>query len=349
MKRSGRVAGAVVAVLALTLTAACGGGDPGGGSAQGEKVVVSLVPGIPANIPIVIGQEQGFFDRHGTEVELMSMPSGATSSQLLLSGTANYSTTLVASMAQAFQAGQRLSYGCGVQMVNPTSVLAPRGSGLPSTASGADWPQIAAALKGSTIGLPVPVGTTLQYIRDEAFREAGVDPAGLTYVNTGGGASLLGALTGKSVTVADAQTPSIESLSTGADAPAEELIYMPQDGPDLYREYGTGYVASRDWLEKNPETSGRFCAAMTEIMAWIDDPANSAAFQQAILKVSGDLEPAALQKTEARLRDIFSVEIPADSVRAALDTTKSLPGVLKPDGPLPTLDDLVFRAPAPAP
>jgi NitT/TauT family transport system substrate-binding protein len=346
MRTRGRIVAAAVAALGLALTAACGGGgDSGGGST--EKVVVSLVPGIPANVPIIIGQEQGMFAAHGVDVELMAMPTGVTSSQVLLSGTANYSTTLVASMAQAFQQNQHLSYNCGVQLVNPTSILAPKGSGLPSTASGADWQQIATALKGSTIGLPVPVGTTLQYVRDEAFREVGVDPAGLTYVNTGGGASLLGALTGRSVTVADAQTPSTEGLSTGPAAAAEELIYMPEDGPDLYREYGTGYVASRDWLEKNPEASGRFCAAMTDVMAWIDDPANSAAFQQSIVKVSGELGSEALGKTESRLRDVFSVDMPRDSVEAALETTKKLPGVLKPDLPVPTLDDLLYQSPAP--
>lgn len=339
MKRTGRLLGAAAA-LALLVSCGTSGGASDGGEA---KVIVALVPGISANVPIKIGIEQGIFARNGVNVELIQMPTGVTSSQVLFSGTANYSTTLTSSIAQAFQQGQRVSYGCGIQLVNPVSIVAPKGSGLPSTANGADWNQIARSMEGGTIGVPVPVGTTLQYARDDAMRQAGVDPKTLTYVNTGGGASLLGALTGKSVTVADAQTPSTEALTVGPNAPAEELIYLPEDGPETYRDYGTGFVADRAWLEKNPETAAKFCKGVADVVTWLKDPANTAAFGKAVVDVGGELEPAALDRAVARLREIFSADIPREPVEAALRRAFTFPGVLKPE-PVPTFDDIVLIA-----
>lgn len=332
-----------VAAATVLLASACGGAGeetPAGMS----KVTVSLLPGIASNVPIQVGLAEGLFAEHGIDLELLPQPSGTTANAVVIGGTADLSVTLPSSLIQSFQQGQDLVMNCGSQLVSPISVLAPVGSGLPSTAGGASWQEVFRAWSGGTIGLPVPPGTAVDDLRSAAFREAGVDPDEVTYVNAGSAGTVASTLEAKQVTVADAQVPYTEQFTLGAKPSAEELIYLPEAGPDIYRDYSVGWFGTRQWLEADPKASAGFCAAIADADAVIADPAKAEVFQQAIMKVSGPLEPPVLEQVTERLRAIYAPVIPRNSMQSAIDRAYDL-GLVEPD-PRATFDDLVVAAPA---
>ncbi|WP_033292649.1 ABC transporter substrate-binding protein [Amycolatopsis jejuensis] len=345
MVRTTRIAVALAATALLASAVACGSGTQQSSSGGAPKLTVALITGSSWRVPVEIGIAQGYFRQAGVEVELITQPSGTTSGQLLLSNTAQYSASPVANMAQAIQHGQHLSYGCGAQVVTPSALVVPKGSSLPTTAKGADWKAIAKSLEGKKLGLPVPLGTSLQFQLDQAIRVGGADPGKITYVTTGSGATLTGALSGKAIDVAMAFSPDAEALTRGPKSVAEEMIYLPKDGPEMYRDYAGGYTASQDWLKQNPETAAKFCQGIRDSIKWLHDGANQQAYTQVLTKVAGNLDPGALETVESRLTAAYSADIPRDLLEAALKRAYSYPGLLKPE-PVVTYQDLVTM-PAP--
>jgi NitT/TauT family transport system substrate-binding protein len=343
MTKRSRVAAAAAVLTAAMVATACGGG--GAETPEGmTRVSVSLLPGIASNVPIQVGLAEGIFAKHGIDLELIPQPSGTTANAVVIGGTADLSVTLPSSIVQSYQQGQDLVMNCGSQLVSPISILAPRGSGLPSTASGASWQQILGALDGATVGLPVPPGTLVDGLRSAAFREAGVNPATVTYVNVGSAGTVASALEGRQVTVADAQVPYAQQFTLGPKPSAEELIYLPADGPDMYRDYSVGWFGTRQWLEANPEVSADFCAAIADVDAVIADPAKAAVFEKAITTVSGPLEAPVMAQVSERLREIYEAEIPRESMQAAIDRAYDL-GLVEPE-PRATFEDVALLAPA---
>ena len=131
-----RTAATAVALGALLLTAACGGGSgdsadgQGGGEASREKLIVSM-PVIPPNFVHVmpwVAADQGFYDEFGVEVELVSLDTGVTALRGAEAGSADIAAvptpTLINAVAQGGSAKAFYTYSdkLDVQMVTTPEI-----------------------------------------------------------------------------------------------------------------------------------------------------------------------------------------------------------------------------------
>lgn len=335
-KTQGRVAGACVALLVLAGTTACGSNSSSGTSKDGLATVkVMMFPGQAYRLPIVVAQQERFFEQHGITLEVVAQPNGITGAQGMAATKAQVGHLSISTVAQGWQAGQDFPFFCGGIDVTQTTLVAATDSKLPSTADGATWQQVLQALKGKKIGIQTPVGSGLQLLFAEALKEAGVTD--VTYVNLGGTpATTKAALANGSIDVAQINPPGTQVMQ--AEGYGKPLIYLPE-GPSAYKDYyGSGLVAPRAWLEANPKIAANFCEAVKESLDFIADPANAETSQALLEKDAGVLADAA-KLVVATAYNNFSTELSQATIDKTLSAYVEL-GILKAD-PKPTYDSLV--------
>ncbi|MFD7407808.1 ABC transporter substrate-binding protein [Streptomyces sp. NPDC059866] len=337
-----RVALASAGVLATAALAACG--DDGGGGAQvsadgrgAETVRVMMFPAQSYRLPVKIAEQEGYFEDRGIELEVTEQPANLQGMQGLEATKSDVGQVTVGTLAQGWQAGSKGAFFCGGIDVLQTTLMAPKGSDLPSVKEGASWQEVLKALEGKKIGIQTPVGSGLQLIFAAALEEAGVKD--VTYVNLGGGSSAaIAALGNGSVDVAQVNptgTQFIEDAGSG-----KELLYMP-DGPSAYKDYyGSAWVAPTTFLEERPEAARAFCDAIGEALAFIKDPANAEASQNMLVKDAGVTPPVAKLTIEQAYGD-YTTKLDKGRLEKTLDAYVEL-GILKAQ-PDPTYESLVVE------
>lgn len=283
MKRNGRLlACAAVASILTLITAACSGTTGSGGSLH--RVQVMMFPGVAYRLPVVIAQQQGYFQQAGIDLQIVAQPNNLQGMQAISATKSDIGMISATTLGQGFQAGTQAKLFCGGINVVQTSLVAKKGSGLPSTARGATWQDVLKSLSGKKIGIQTPVGSGLQLLFAAALKDAGA--TNVTYVNVGGSNSVTQAsLDNGSVDVAQSSPTGTQALTNGGSI--EALAYLPQ-GPSEYKDlYGSGWVASDTWLDQNPALAKGFCDATAKGLAFIKDPANKAATAAALQKDTG--------------------------------------------------------------
>jgi ABC-type nitrate/sulfonate/bicarbonate transport system substrate-binding protein len=219
--------------------------------------------------------------------------------------------------------GTPVAYFCGSANVLQTTLIAKKGSSLPSTADGASWQQVLQALKGKKVGVQTPIGSGLQLLFAAALKQAGVTD--VTYVNVGGGNNLtLAALSRGSVDVAQVNPPATQGL-TGQ---VKELLYLP-DGPPAYKLYGSAWTGQASWLKDHPTAAKGFCNAIAEAVAYIKNPANLASSAKAL---ATDTQLPATVATEVvkTAYGPFSTDLPKNSLMATFKFYQQI-GITKTD------------------
>ena len=307
---------------ALALVSACGSSDSGSNtSADGTQTVkVMMFPGQAYRLEPLVAQEKGMLADHGIKMEITEQPATLQGIQGLLATKSDVGQVTVGTLGQGVQAGNDAQFFCGGIDVIQTTLIAPPDSDLPSTDDGATWQEVLQSLKGKKIGIQTPVGSGLQLIFAAALKEAGVTD--VTYVNLGGAPTgTIAALQKGAVDVAQANPPTTQFFAQSGQV--KPLLYMP-DGPTVYKDYyGSGWVAPTKWLEDNPDLAKNFCAAMSEALTFIKDPANKdaaskifqqdtkqdaatsdAVVEQAFEDFSTDLDKSGLEKTFSAYVDL---------------------------------------------
>ncbi|MGE3620399.1 MAG: ABC transporter substrate-binding protein [Acidimicrobiia bacterium] len=300
-----------------------------------ETVTVMMFPTQVYRIPVLIADRQGFFAAGGIEIEETPQPTNLTGIQGLQATGADVGVVATSTLAQGWQAGADAAFFCGSQRYVETSLLAKVGSDLPAVSDGASPSEVHAALSNKTIGIQTPIGSGLHLFFQAAIEAEGVHD--VTYVNTGVQPQVVTtALANGDVDIVQASTQLTAQLVTSGQA--EELMFMPSDNAAYQQNYGSGFVASKTWLQENPELAARFCEAIDEANTFFRDDAN-AEVVDALLEEMG-ATPDVAARVRERSTDGLDVDIPEREFQATLDVFVGL-GVLKPE-PAPTYDELVF-------
>ncbi|UGQ11615.1 ABC transporter substrate-binding protein [Yinghuangia sp. ASG 101] len=329
------VRSSIAAAAAFSLAACAGGaGSSGSGGPNGIRVLVT--PGTVWSVPLQAAKDQGYFDQAGVNVSVDEVSGGMGASQLLASNSEEFGVASPSQALAAIQGGQDMVVGCGANTATPTSLVAPKGSSLPSVASGASPEDVLRALKGKSIGIPAAVGTGTANLMAKTLAGAGLKDGDYTLVNIGTGAAAQAAIISKRVDAAMAVTPTVEPMIT--DGVATELVELSETVPD-YQLIGAVWVAKSSWVKSHQEAAAGFCKAIGQAYAYLQDPANADAVDKLVSKAVGsNVSDEAVDAIRANFT-VLTAEVPRESMDKTIATLTDI-GVLKAD-PAVTYDQAV--------
>ncbi|WKN60851.1 ABC transporter substrate-binding protein [Rhodococcus opacus] len=313
---------ATASILSLALLSACGS-DGGSASSSGEKVQVMMFPGQSYRLPVLVAQNEGYFKDNGLDVSFVAQPNNLQGAQALTSTRSQVGYLSGPAFAQGVEAGIPLAYFCGGQTSTGTSLIAKKGSSLPSLADGASWQEVLSSLSGKTVGVQTAIGSGLQLLFAAALEEAGAKD--VTYVNIGGGNDVAkSALENGSVDVAQVSAPGTQSLADSVD----QLAYLPGTA-EAYKLYGLAWTAPTEWLKDNPETAAKFCDAIEKSVTYIKDPANQDTASGILADDTGLDAGLAAEVVKDSYKD-YTADLPEDQLRTTFDYYAEV-GVTKSD------------------
>lgn len=264
-----RLATAAVVSAGLLVLAACGSDETGAEAVDG-KITVANFAGAGITLPDQLAAKEGFFEDVGITADFVQVTSAGTQLAALTSGSVDITQNAVGQVMAAQQQGRDVKLFCGgvsrawnVVMVQEDSPIA--------TVEPADWREGFKALEGTTFGLDSLGAGQEAYFRSLAA-EAGVDmdTINLVAVGTVGEA----AATLKSGRVDAIFGYPFVQQSEVAAGNARVAIDLVASGEQL--PYHTGYFATQEWLDSNPDLARDFCTAIGEAGSYLKDEANLA-------------------------------------------------------------------------
>lgn len=271
MKRKLSVLLATASVLAVS---ACGGGSPSGGNGGdggGETggsggsggdltpISVGVIP-IVDTAPIWLGQEKGFFEEEGLDLELQTTSGGAAAVPGVVSGDFDFAFGNVISVMVAADQGLGLKY-----VTNGASSAGMEDDGFSAVVVKEDSPiQSPADLAGKTVSVNnlSNIGdTTISYV----VEEDGGDPSNIDFVEVGF-PDAPAALANGQVDAAWILEPFLSSsLKEGARVVSYNFA---ETDPNLDI---AGYFTSTEKMESDPEMVEKFRAAMSRSLEYAQE------------------------------------------------------------------------------
>lgn len=257
------------------------------GYAQEKKQLkVSIIP-IMDVAPLFAAQKEGYFKEQGLEIDTAPTAGGAIGIPGLMAGAYDLVFTNVVSTVLA------KAQGLPVRIVTPGSAVGDSGDGgaglLVRKGEGL---KTGANFAGKSIGVNTQKNIIWLYAR-AWVQKTGGDPAKVTYRDVPF-PQMVDALKGKRVDAIFAVDP---FLTIGKEDPQLELIGSPyivvQPGVAVAQ-----YVATEDFIAKNPETVKRFNAAMQKGIEWVTRNLNTPQLTELIAGYT-KIQPAMLAKMSA--------------------------------------------------
>ncbi|NEK58628.1 ABC transporter substrate-binding protein [Geodermatophilus sabuli] len=261
----------LVPVLAATtlVLAACGGGDDeaagsasGGGEGGGgelRQVTAGLLP-VAVTGALVAGIEQGFFEDHGLDVTIETGQGGAALLPAVASGEMEFATSNPVSLLQA------RDQGLDVRVVGHwTSTLEEGDEDVNGVvASAASGVTSAAGLAGKRIAVNTLNGMG-QLTIDEAVRQDGGDPSGISYVELPF-PDMPAALEAGNVDAVWVPEPFLTQLIAAGNPVASYSSKESVPGHPTQLFFTSGQLA-----ESDPQLVEDFTAALEETLTWADE------------------------------------------------------------------------------
>jgi NitT/TauT family transport system substrate-binding protein len=268
MKKN-RLAAVVPAVaLAATLAACSGGGASPTPDDEGlTNVTIGISPFQDTYLPI-IGQEEGWFEEAGLEVELKSLSWNATMSALI-SGDADIVVNNTTGVVSVANADPEVVYAYGWNPFTEGSALMIRPDGdiepIDVVAESADdrddaRAEVLRSLAGKTIVTTLSTDMGKQIV--DALASVGMDEGDVNFVDMDPDAGLAAFLTG----TGDAYLGGVPQRSRAL----EEGMVIGLSGPELAAPPINGAVTTRSFVEENEDALLSFINVMHRIIRYCD-------------------------------------------------------------------------------
>ncbi|NLT26258.1 MAG: ABC transporter substrate-binding protein [Microbacteriaceae bacterium] len=276
--------------VALALTG-CAGADAGTGSTDGAdgagSTTVRVLHAPIGYEPLVIAEQQGFFDEVNLDVEISRGGPPQDNLAQAVGGSADIITAAWDTMVTSTAEGMPVEILAGNSVVSgdvdTSGVVVRADSGLESLAD----------LEGATVAFDnIGAGGTIEFYA--ALAEAGLEPTDLDIVALPYASMQVSLEQGQ----VDAVFPSDPFYAQIVADPANSVISNP------VRETRAGlpitlWAATSEWLEANPEAAAAFIEAMERAIEFYEDPANletvkeiRAEIAQVPIEEAGDALPA---------------------------------------------------------
>jgi NitT/TauT family transport system substrate-binding protein len=234
-------------------------GSPGPAMAQSTaKAPVTIhVGALPSEVAgeLFYGVDMGFFKKAGLDVDIQFFNNGGAIAAAVASGALDLGLSDLMSVINAHAHGLPFEYAA---------------------------PGLLSTLKAPTFGLLVPANSPIQQAKD--FNGKTVAVSGLRNIAQISASAWIDANGGDSKTVHFVEVPFpalVPALAAGTIDTAvanEPWMTLATDKGDrlIFMEKGalapafllSGWVTTRDWMQKNPDTLVRFVTAIREIAAW---------------------------------------------------------------------------------
>lgn len=288
--------------------------DAAAGPTETTTVLMGIQEGAGSNLPAVIAQQQGIFAEHGLEVEFVPLAGSALLSSLVSGSVAFFSQAPQMAVTAATQ-GAALQFFCGNVPGNWTSVMAPVDNDLPSIADGATWQEVMQALEGRRLGLAA-LGATQEFWTRALADAAGADADAMILTPIGVGPPAIAALDGDQVD-AFLGYPFLEQQLV-ARGDVELLFSFSEEGP-LAGEMITGFLATADWVQANPETASAVCESLGTAMAFFQDEANRDVVDQVLSEEFGIADQAVRDEVlDGGVLELFDPELYCEPLEQAI-------------------------------
>lgn len=244
MKRSGvlLLAGVLAATAAL----------PGSARAETKlKMMYTAVSGFTASY---VAQEQGFFKKHGIDMEFVQTMSSANNPPALVSNSVQVAGPTMPTLLQANDSGLDLVViaNGAVYPLEADILVARQGSGIKSPKD----------LKGKTVGVP-GLNALLHFMLMRNLKQNGIDPSEVRYVEIAF-PQAADALKSGQIDAYPAQAPfTARILQSGAGYEVANWLKSTPDGTIT-----VVYATTRKWAEENREIVKGLREAMKEAVAF---------------------------------------------------------------------------------
>jgi len=230
------------------------------------------------NLGAYVGKDQGFFEKHGLDVDVTPTANGSLISASLVADAAQIGTLTPSILLQADEQGLDIIAIAGMSTYptnSPAAIMARAGSGI----------KTAQDLIGRKVGVP-GLGGALDVLGRNWVKTSGVDYHKVNWVEVQFPQMIDGLKAGlvDAVVTAEPFNTRIKAIDAG-------YFLAEAEGPK-----GTMtliYAATRAWTMKNPEALKAFRAAIEEAYDFARNPANAASVKESIAKYT-KLPPGAM-------------------------------------------------------
>jgi ABC-type nitrate/sulfonate/bicarbonate transport system substrate-binding protein len=222
-------------------------------SADTTLIVGKAAPDAESLIPVNVGEQLGFFKKHGIDVKIMDFAGGSKMIQAMTAGSID------------------IGDGAGTQMAFtakgvPMMAICESTTTLPYTSIGVPWDSPIKSkedLKGKKIGVS-SAGSMTDWLALELMRTEGWGPEGVTRVMIGSGSSAAAAFRNKSI---DAYIGGTTSFLTMAEKKVGRVLLPVSDYTGRMAS-GTLFASNR-LMETNPDAIRAFLAGWLETTQFI--------------------------------------------------------------------------------
>jgi ABC-type nitrate/sulfonate/bicarbonate transport system substrate-binding protein len=237
------------------------------------------------NLPIFIAQRQGFFAKHGIEINLRYTPSSVYLMTGLIEGRFDIASAAIDNLV-AYQEGQ----GEAPVKAQP-DLVAIMGLengflnlvALPEVKTVAD-------LRGKDLGVDA-VSTGFAFVLREMVDKAGIEDSEVKYARFGGTPLRYAALLDRKFAATLLSTP----FDLQAEAKGFTRLGTATDLLGAYQ--GRAAFGMRGWLKDNEASAIGFMRAMRDATEWIYDPQNREIAEAVLVANDRDMTPALAKKT----------------------------------------------------
>jgi NitT/TauT family transport system substrate-binding protein len=256
-----RVLGFGAVLISLVATAGCGSSDSGSGGSSSSgggttTVKVGIIPIVDV-APLYLGRQQGFFERRGIKLEMVSAQGGAAIIPGVVSGQFQFGFSNTTSLMVAQVKGVPVK-----SVVNGAATNGKVGADVTAVVVRKDSPvKSAKDLVGRTVAV-----NTLQNIGDttvrESVRKAGGDPSDVKFVEIAFD-QMPAAVDGGRVDAAWMGEPA----QTIAKAQGARVVASPFAETDPRLTVATYFTSTR-LTQQDPDLVRKFTEAMTESLRY---------------------------------------------------------------------------------
>ncbi|WP_328498773.1 ABC transporter substrate-binding protein [Streptomyces sp. NBC_00414] len=305
-----RTALAAAAGLALSLTAACGGGESSGGQAPSSKTPVTVQAGF---IPVIdvaalyLGEKQGFFSDRGIKLDIKTAQGGAALVPPVVSGQYQFAFSNIVSVLSARGQGLPLkviasgSNSTGTEGKDVTMIRVPKDSPIRS----------AADLAGKKVSVNT-LNNLLQMLGEVAVDADKGDPDKVQFVEL----PFPDAVTALGKGDIDAMVTAEPFDTIAADAGTRVIAspYLDMAKSSLTTSV---YFTSEAQLKKNPKLFTALKAAIDESLAYAEaHPRETRAQLSSFMKIDPEVAQKVTLPTFAPAIEQSSVETFVKTARA---------------------------------
>jgi NitT/TauT family transport system substrate-binding protein len=240
---------------------------PSSAQEASKKFLVAYAGLISTHTSVWLGEDQGFYKKHGLDVTSVFTGSGSVTSQALLAGEAKLASTSVGPTAAAVVGGADLVIWAGLIHILPYQFWV-----LPQVRQPADLKgkRVAISTFGSGSHLAAEVGLQqlgLDPVRDKiAILQVGTQPERVA-------ALITGRVEATPLEPGFGQAARDKGLTVMADLTKAEAPYL-----------NTVIVASRRYVKENPQIMESFLKGTIDGLAFLSNPANEKAAKSVLAR-----------------------------------------------------------------